>query len=506
VNIELERGLTAVAKGAGITAVGMVLGQGIGFVTRVVAARYLGPADFGVLAMALSIFGMVSIVAAGGMQGGTYTFVSLFNGRKDYPKIKGTLITALTIVLVLSGIVAALLWGLNSRLTELFRAPMLAAVMIPLILAMPAASVATVCGSAAAGFKAIKYKVAAEYLVKPGVRLAVLVSALYTGFGLIGAAWAYAIGFWAAAVAALYWLQRRVFNPFNSSIRAEHVSRELLDYSWPLVFTTLLWGMVGEIGTLMLGLLRSAAETGLYTAALNAAQLIIIVPGALVALLMPVLADNLFNGRRTEAKLIYQIATKWILLVVVPLVGLLILAPGTILSEIFGAEYTTAASVITIAAAGYLVYSVFNAPAYEMLSLHKRSRTLLAITATAALTNILLGVVLIPVYGIQGAALATAGAFAISSGLITIFAWKASGMHQFRGSLLKIAAAGLVPLLVLSVLTPVYGLNHLLTVAIFITSYLALLVLFRTIEAEDVLIVNKVASKVGMAFASGRRP
>jgi O-antigen/teichoic acid export membrane protein len=221
---------------------------------------------------------------------------------------------------------------------------------------------------------------------------------------------------------------------------------------------------------------------------------------------MPVLADNLFNGRRTEAKLIYQIATKWILLVVVPLVGLLILAPGTILSEIFGAEYTTAASVITIAAAGYLVYSVFNAPAYEMLSLHKRSRTLLAITATAALTNILLGVVLIPVYGIQGAALATAGAFAISSGLITIFAWKASGMHQFRGSLLKIAAAGLVPLLVLSVLTPVYGLNHLLTVAIFITSYLALLVLFRTIEAEDVLIVNKVASKVGMAFASGRRP
>jgi O-antigen/teichoic acid export membrane protein len=504
VNIELERGLTAVAKGAGITAIGMAFGQGISFVTRAVAARYLGPADFGVLAMALSIFGVVSIVAAGGMQGGTYTFVSLFNGRKDYPKIKGTLITALTIALVLSGIVAALLWGLNSRLTELFRAPMLAAVMIPFIIAMPAASVATVFCSAAAGFKAIKYKVAAEYLVKPGVRLAVLAFALYAGFGLLGAAWAYAIGFWAAAVAALFWFQRRVFNLFNSSIRAEHVSRELLDYSWPLIFITLLWATVGEIGTLMLGFLRSAAETGLYTAALNAAQLTIIVPAALVALLMPVLAENLSNGRRTEAKLIYQITTKWILLVVVPLVGLLILAPETILSKIFGAEYATAASVITIMAAGYLAYSVLYAPAYEMLALHKRSKTLMVIAAMATVTNILLGMALIPTYGMLGAALATAGAFCISGVMTAIFAWKASGMHQFRGSLLKVAAAGLVPLLALSVLTPVYGLDHLLTVAIFTVAYLALLVLFRTIEVEDVLIVNKVANKIGIRLPRPR--
>lgn len=498
VNTELEKGLTTVAKGAGIMAVGMAFGQGVGFVTRVVAARYLGPADFGVLAMALSLFGIISIVAVGGLQGGTYTFVSLFNGRKDYPKIKGTLIAALAMAVVFGSIVAAVLWSMNSRLTGFFQMPLLAAVMIPLILALPAASVATVCGSAAVGFKAIKYKVAAEYLVKPGVRLAILVSALYTGFGLIGAAWAYALGFWASAVVALYWLQRRVFNMFNPDVRAEQVSRELFGYSWPLIFFALLWSTVGEVGTLMLGFLRSATETGLYTAALNAAQLIIIVPTALVALLMPVLVDNLSNGRRTEARLIYQITTKWILLVVTPLVGLLILAPETVLSKIFGAEYTTAASVVTIMAAGYLAYSVLYAPACEMLALHKRSKTLLIVAAIATITNLLLGAVLIPFYGILGAVLATAGAFAISSGLVTIFAWKVSGMHQFRGSLLKVAVAGLVPLLALSVLTPVYGLDHLLTVAIFMASYLALLVLFRTIEVEDVLIVNKVASKVGI--------
>ena len=106
-------------------------------------------------------------------------------------------------------------------------------------------------------------------------------------------------------------------------------------------------------------------------------------------------------------------------LVCLPLVAALVLLPAPLLSVI-GEEFRSGASVLAILAIGqYVNVATGSVSAVMMMSGHERMHR--NITTGAGVVNVVLCVVLIPLFGILGAAIATAIAMA-GQNLVAAFA------------------------------------------------------------------------------------
>ena len=89
----LDISLRKIAKGAGIGFTGTFIG--IGYLSRMVIARFLGASDYCLVCLGfagLSIAAMLSLV---GLPVGIQRQVSFYKGKGDKGRIKGTIIGAL---------------------------------------------------------------------------------------------------------------------------------------------------------------------------------------------------------------------------------------------------------------------------------------------------------------------------------------------------------------------------------------------------------------------------
>ena len=118
------------------------------------------------------------------------------------------------------------------------------------------------------------------------------------------------------------------------------------------------------------------------------------------------------------------------------------------LELLFGARYMGAALALQILSAGEFVHTLVGPNGTTLTSYGKT--TLLMIDAVlAAILNIVLNLLLIPRYGISGAAIATAISLAVSNVLVSGQLYYYYRIHPFRSNYIKSVIAGLLVLLVL---------------------------------------------------------
>jgi O-antigen/teichoic acid export membrane protein len=120
-----------------------------------------------------------------------------------------------------------------------------------------------------------------------------------------------------------------------------------------------------------------------------------------------------------------------VLLLAVPIALLLILAGGVLLGWIFGAEFISARAPLAILAVGQLVNAAFGSVGF-LLNMTGHEAVNARILWQSALLNILLNVVLIPIFGMNGAAVATAMSLAF---------WNVSLYRQVKNRLGIISTA-----------------------------------------------------------------
>src|SRR3989344_5955210 len=179
-----------------------------------------------------------------------------------------------------------------------------------------------------------------------------------------------------------------------------------------------------------------------------------------------------------------------------------------IIEILFGAQYAEAGNVLSILSVGCLIYSV-SYTSSNILSMIRKTKTILFITTIFVVSNIILNYFLIPILGVNGAALASSSSFLISSILFIFFCYKEAGLQPFSKEFFKAFLLGILSMLV------VYSIRQLLSPSLtiiitfllfimFILIYFVLLFVFKIIDKEDLeiikLIRNKVASILNISY------
>jgi len=499
----LDVSLRKIAKGAGIGFTGTFIGMALGYFSRMIIARFLGPGDYGLISLGLAGMTIAATLSMVGLPTGIVRYVSFYKGKGNEGKIKGTILGALKISFPLSIIFALLFFfGAGWISFHVFHEPNLTPVLRIFAIGIPFWVLASNFIATTVGFQDLRYRVYVNDLFQNILKLVAIVILLALGFGVLGAAIGWVLAIIAMSFLAAYFLERRVFSIFNTKIKSIPMERELFSFSWPLMFVGVLALITGLTDTLMLGYFESTYDVGIYNAALPTASLMGIAAGSFAIIFMPVISELYSKDKIEELRKTYSTVTKWIVSLVFPGFLLMFLFSRPILRILWGSEYVIGAIALSILAFGYLI-SACAGLSGGVISAFGRTKQILGIGSVGASANFALNLYLIPLYGINGAAVATASSIIVTSILSLGVVYHISKLQPFRLSYLKpvltsTMAALLVYAITETLFEPVSSYVLIPMFFVFLIVYFFLLLLFKGFEKEDLMIMKAIEERSGI--------
>lgn len=190
------------------------------------------------------------------------------------------------------------------------------------------------------------------------------------------------------------------------------LARQLVRRSWPLMFTLVLYTVYLQMDQVMLKLLAEYRDVGWYGAAVRLSTASYVLPMVLTGSLFPAIlssrqGDPALFRRRMRA--LYRLLAVFALAVI----GLAWVFREPVVRLVYGPAYAPSAAVLAVhVTASLFVY--FGYAAEKWLIAEDRQRFTFYAVALGLALNVGLNVLLIPRYGIVGAAWATLAAQAVS--------------------------------------------------------------------------------------------
>ena len=427
--------LNTLVKGAGIVLTGLFISKIIAYLYRMFIARYFGPADYGLFSLGLAIVSLFGILAVLGLTRGIMRYVSYYNAKNDMGMVKSVITTSLKIVLPLSLVLAIIMIASSSYLSSsIFGKPELAGVMMVLAISIPFTAVSSLLFSVFVGFQRIQYQVYSESIFLNLAKLSLIVLFGIMGMGVFGISCAWTISIALTLVPTVYYL-RKAFPKLKTTVVSVRIARELLSYSTPIMFIAFVAFIISWTDTLMIGYFMETADVGIYNASLPTAQLLFVLPLALSSLSLPIMTMLHAKNKEEELKKVYKTLTRWIFYTNFPIFLLMVLFSRQILNILFGPMYISGFSALIILCFGTVLHR--NILAIRVLEVLKKTRHLMYISIIGLCLNIALNYSLIPIHGINGAALATMSTYIVVYISLFLCSYHYSRISPYSLSMLK---------------------------------------------------------------------
>ena len=198
----------------------------------------------------------------------------------------------------------------------------------------------------------------------------------------------------------------------------------------PLLLATGMQTAFSQTPILLLGALKGAEAVGIYTVANGGALLI----GFALQAVTPVLAPRVVSlHARGETRELQQILTKgvWASLALALPVAAGLIAVGDWYLNIFGPSFVAGRTTLVILSVGQVV-SLAMGPTSWLLVLTGHERDVAAGVTVCTAVNLVLTAVLVPLWALEGAALAAAGSLVLNNLIMTTFVFKHLGIKRER--------------------------------------------------------------------------
>ena len=214
--------------------------------------------------------------------------------------------------------------------------------------------------------------------------------------------------------------------------------RLMFAFSFPLLLSS--W--VGLFGTnwfdiLIIKKYRPLSEVGLYSLGTVLAGVVQQVTIIFSTLLLPQLSVMVDNDELDKIREFVDRALPYWFLATAVLFTVVLLTADPIVPLVFGRAFAPAASVLAILMVATCALALFNAFS-PLMSAFGATWALTGIALTSGLVNVALDLILIPSYGIRGAACATVFAYATSAALVLGYVQRRLGRNVFKLALLAV--------------------------------------------------------------------
>lgn len=389
-------------KGSMILFISNIAMRGLDFLYRVLMGRMLIPYDYGLLNLAIPLQFMIILIASAGIAPSIARFISKFKVKNDKKKVNEVVSSAVFYY----GLLGLLLGGVFVLLSRpiaiyLFNVEELIPVLVMAALAIPVTMFVSIFTGTFQGFKKMHY-MSYSLVFGQTFRLILAIILVSIGWKAFGAMASSLIGF-LVAIPLIVWLYRRLKIKYTKA--SFSTFKEILCFSVPVMITALSMFLLAFTDVFFIGVLLDPIKVGIYSAASPIARL----PGAfavaIATTLLPMISESHENNDN-KMKAHVNESLKLLGLIVVPLAALLIIFSERVILLLFGSNYASAAEPLRILTIGMAFICIFITSCGLFQGMGK-PRIPMYMLLFIVILNFALNAYLIPIQGINGAALAT---------------------------------------------------------------------------------------------------
>ena len=443
--------LLTIAGGAVITAGGVSGQRALTAVTEFALARGLGPAAYGVYALAWRIAQLLSRLVTFGSVPALQRYLPEYADDPDRQGVVAGLAYATT--LGFGAAIAAGIWVAAPRINALtVEAPAFPPTMRAFGFLVGSLGVVMVASAIFRAVGSARGEIAFNKLLRPGVRLVGALTALALGYSVVGVAGGIVVATaLLAAVAAP--LSARVTGVVPSLRGVLGEARRFYNHAAPVAMSSLGKVFQNRVDVLLVGALLTATAAGVYNVVLVLIAIAWIPLLSFNQLLPPVASELYADGRTETLNAVYTSVTRQIVTSVIPILAVLVVF-GRELLGLFGEPYVAGYVPLVVYLGGVFVGSAVGATGWLlMMTDHQYAR--MALDWLLAVLNVALTYAFVVRYGLVGAALGTSLAIAVQNAIQVVLLRRFEGLWPFDRTYLTPLAAGGTALLAMRVIREV---------------------------------------------------
>ncbi|MDA3911043.1 MAG: flippase [Bacteroidales bacterium] len=382
----------------------------IGYFFFWLLAKWLGADGVGVFSTAWTILMIGAVFGKIGFDTSIVKFIAGSIGRKNQHHVRPIYRYSITIVGINAMLVAGILYIFAQPISELFfnSAQYTNIVRIIAITVVPL----SILNINAESLKALKNITAFSIFQNSSIYLAIILIMLFlTNYGITNKSSIFALSMGTSLLMFISFIV--VFSNFRKKLHHnpdkpayQFNFKKTIGISLPMMLTNSLFLIMSWMDILMLSAFKTDADVGIYNTSLKISAVISIALIAINSIALPKYAELFEKNDMLGFRKVVKQTSFLNFGLSLPVFLLILLVPGFLLG-IFGEEFIAGKMSLIILAIGQ-IFSAFSGSTIHVLNMTGKENAAKNILITTALLNLVLNYLLVPKYGINGAAIATA--------------------------------------------------------------------------------------------------
>ncbi len=408
-----------------------ILSTGMNFLSSVLMARLLGPADYGVYSYAMAIIFFMSVPTSLGLPSLLVRYVASYFANGEWGLIRGLMLTSNKIVIILSIIMVSIAWGVTDFYKDDIKPIQLYTLQAALFL-LPLSALSGLRSAVLQGLNRTIMGQFPETLLKSSVILGLLYSSVLLlprssvtpVFVMYVQIAATTLAFIFGAFFLWKYLPKSVKNTSS-----EYEYKKWLGSALPFM---LFGGMIvinQKTDLLMLGWMSGTYAVGIYEVATRGAEIFIFILVSINVAAGPTMANLYVKGELQRLKKLVANCTGIIFIVSLFLFLLVYFLGEFLIGFLFGHKYVEAYGPLLVLCSGQLFNALLGTVVGQLLIMTGHERETTIGIGLGALINFILCFYLIPEYRALGAAFASAISLTSGNFLLVFFAIKKLGIN-----------------------------------------------------------------------------
>lgn len=450
-----------IIKGMSWGVIGEIIVKLISFLYVIILAQLFIPEYLGEFYLVISILSMLEIFSDLGIIGSMNRYLPYFYGKKEFKKVKALLKLELFIPIILSLLLYSLVFLFSEDVGRLYGNENISSLLRIMGLYFIINTIFRVGRVFLLARKNIKAS-EASWVVQNFSKLTFTVLLIkFTGSGTYTLALAYLGSFFMAALTVIFFdikeLKKIDLGEEKEGIEDyKEVGKNIAHFGIMTVMINSFWSLASYLDRLIIGYILepniAMVQVAVYSIAIGLGTLIVIFQQAILRIFFPTISGLIGTGDEKKIKKTIDLSIKWLLLITIPVTIVVILFARNFILLFFGEEYVGGEIVVILFTLGLIIKSLSTVPGSVLMAMNKLNINLIA-AASAMTVNVILDIVLIPIYGINGAAFASAISFTIVTLILLFYSRKIYGF-KFPKEAYTLLIAGIIVFGILFLIKP----------------------------------------------------
>jgi O-antigen/teichoic acid export membrane protein len=470
--------------------------------SSIFVARYLGPTNYGLIAVAMTPMSVATLFGNFGISSALTRYIAQYRSENKADELKTIIKTGLLLKATLGAFLSLLIFSLSGLLSvKVFHQPELKLLIEITSVLLFSQAILSTSHSIFIGFERMELHSLTK-IINAILRLLIAPSLVYLGYGAFGAILGNTTpivitGILGITIIIMTFLKDGSSN--KDTLSYLQASKLLLSYGFPLFLSAILISGYNQICYLLIALNVDPSMIGNFRVATNFSVFITFITTPVASVLFP-LFSQLDVKENSTLRFAFQNSVKYIAFIIVPVIAALMAFSGQMIRIVFGNHYQTAPLFLTLFMAAFLYEGLGTLCSVSMLKGQGKTKIVFLRGLGDLCIRLPLCIILIPRFGIVGMLLINL--LPRPGSLFTL--WWIKKNYGFTINWLASAkiyvSAGITYLTVTNLLSVFHysdWVDLLLGGSVFFIIYSLLITLIGALEKNDIQNLKNITSALG---------